>query len=868
MPSANTTPPLASSRVRRLVASALGLAAFHGLPPADAAVRPLAAATSARAAATANTAITPLDNYEQWKSALDTGRGVVPPTFTLTPGFEIETLRIAAPDEGSWVTLGFDLQGRLIVAREKRGLLRFTLAAGSLHVEVIDDTLEEVRGLLDTPHGLYANANVSRGLFRLRDTTADGRLDEVRPLVITRSGGHGRNALALAPDGSVAMIHGDAVDFPPGLRRLTPPTVPKLLPGDDLPRGHLLYMDPEGREWTLVASGLRNPVGVDFNPDGEAFTYDADAEMDMGMPWYRPTHVRHLVSGAEFGWRRVTGRWPPYYADQPDNPPTTLVIGKGSPTAVKFGTRSHFPPVYQRALFIMDWAYGRILAVHLTPQGASYRARAETFLRGRPLNVTGLDFGPDGAMYFVTGGRNTQSALYRVRYTGERVPEPEQTRDELAQHLAAERARGLRRELEAFHGRHDAAAISAAWPRLDDRDPWIAHAARVALEHQPTATWTPRAMAEASPSKALPALLALTRVGPDDVLRPVLDRLTRVAAHPLSGTEARVFVRAAGYAVQRLGPLDHDLKEPLIARVDALVPNPLPELNREACRLLIQLEAPGAVAKSSTLLAAATEQEEKLHYLHLLGGARTGWTEQDRARFFRALAQTGSFRGGAGLPRFLREIKNDALATVPEGERARYAALLEAAPATVAVPLPAAPPRDVVKAWTMADLERDLGNVQRNRNFGRGRQLYSEALCLACHRMGHDGGTVGPDLTDVASRFSPRDVLEHTLEPSRVVDDSYRDVTVTTRRGESITGRIVPVDFRLPILRLAADPLAPETAIDVVKDDIVSYAESEVSPMPAGLLDRFTREEILDLLAYIDSGGEAEHRHFVPGNRR
>ena len=114
---------------------------------------------------------------------------------------------------------------------------------------------------------------------------------------------------------------------------------------------------------------------------------------------------------------------------------------------------------------------------------------------------------------------------------------------------------------------------------------------------------------------------------------------------------------------------------------------------------------------------------------------------------------------------------------------------------------------------------------------------------------------MGPDLTDVASRFSTRDILESILEPSRVVSDTYRHVVVTTKRGETIIGRVLTSDYRLPVVRLAGDPLAPENAVDVAKDDIVSYVESDVSPMPKGLLDRLTREEILDLLAYIETGG-------------
>jgi putative heme-binding domain-containing protein len=796
-------------------------------------------------------AITPVDNYEQWKAALDTGKGAVPPTFSVLPGFEIETLRVARPDEGSWVALSFDAKGRLIIARERKGLLRFTLSDGTLHGEVVNDTLEEVRGIVDTLDGLFVNANVSKGLFRLRDTNRDDQYDEITPLVKTRAGGHGRNALVAGPDGHLFMIHGDAVDFPPALRRLTPPTVPGLLPGDDLPRGHFLRTDRDAHEWTLVASGLRNPVGVDFNAEGEAFTYDADAEADMGMPWYRPTHVRHLVSGAEFGWRRVTGRWPPYYPDQPDNPPTTLVIGKGSPTAVKFGTRSRFPPAYQRALFIMDWAYGRIVAVHLTPQGASYAGRAETFLRGRPLNVTALDFGPDGAMYFVTGGRNTQSALYRVRYIGPIVTDPLPTPWAAERLEASARARALRRKLETYHGRQDRFAVATAWPLLNHPDPWLAHAARVAIEHQPADDWAPAALAEPDATKALPALMALTRVGADKWMSDALSRLTAIPATSLDREQARVFVRAAGYAVQRLRNLEPGARAKLIAALDVLVPT-VAEANREACRLLIQLEAPSAVEKATALLAAAHEQEEKLHYLHLLGSARTGWTEENRARYFRVLAQTPTFRGGAGLPRYVKEIRNAAIATVPESELARFLALLDATPAVFTPP--ASAPRAFVKAWTMSDLVAGKADGKRKSDHARGKQLFGAAQCIMCHRIGADGGTVGPDLTDVSSRFSTRDILESILEPSRVISETYRHVVVATKDGRTITGRVMPVDYRLPVLRLASNPLSEES-VEVPKDEIVSYGESEVSPMPPGLLDTLTREEISDLLAYIESGG-------------
>ena len=166
----------------------------------------------------------------------------------------------------------------------------------------------------------------------------------------------------------------------------------------------------------------------------------------MGTPWYRPTKVKHLTSGADFGWRAVTGSWPPYYPDHPDNTKPHLQSAR-VPHRLKFGTRSQFPVDYQKALFILDWTYGRILAVHLRPRGSTYMGSAEVFLRGQPLNLTDLDFGPDGALYFVTGGRKTQSASTGFTITAQHATarptsrtQPQPTRSRISRPTPASRA--------------------------------------------------------------------------------------------------------------------------------------------------------------------------------------------------------------------------------------------------------------------------------------------------------------------------------------------------------------------------------------------------------------------------------------------
>ncbi|MEM8681177.1 MAG: HEAT repeat domain-containing protein, partial [Planctomycetota bacterium] len=75
---------------------------------------------------------------------------------------------------------------------------------------------------------------------------------------------------------------------------------------------------------------------------------------------------------------------------------------------------------YRDVLFSCDWSQGQILAFRLEPKGASYRASREVFLEGRPMNVTDIDVGPDGWLYFCTGGRGTQGNLYRIIRTENR----------------------------------------------------------------------------------------------------------------------------------------------------------------------------------------------------------------------------------------------------------------------------------------------------------------------------------------------------------------------------------------------------------------------------------------------------------------
>lgn len=798
---------------------------------------------------TARPANPPLgEDYNLWKLALGTNTATAVEHISSLPDFKVELVRSAQRGEGSWVAMTFDPRGRVILAREDRGLLRLTLStnlSSVISVETINTNLFECRGLLFAHDALYANANNSKALVRLRDTDKDDQFDEVKVLRHTPGGvGHGRNQLALGPDGMIYSIHGDDVRLPTNgvssaspLRhyaedRLLPCEWDKHLFNADagMPYGHLIRTDKEGKEWELLAGGLRNPFGIDFNEAGDLFTFDADMEWDVGLSWYHPTRVLHLIPGGDYGWRRGTGVLPVW---SPDTLPSSADIGVSSPTAIRFGTRSNWPEPWRSALFIEDWSYGKIIAVHLSKAGASYTGRTEVFLKGRPLNVTGLEFGPDGAMYFTTGGRRTQSGLYRVTYTGKK-----------------------RQDVATISSRSRSVVPRDLWARLGDADHWVRYAARVQLEGMPVSGWTEGALTEENPTAALTALLALGRTASPALQPRILKRLGSFIGRKLSADQQLIAIRALSVCFIRMGPPESAAAATLRQLCEPLYPAADARVNQSLCELLVYLGSSSVVEKTVPLLSRSIPQEEKSHYLFTLRSVTNGWSPTTRRIYFEWLARARTeFVGANMLPTALNYIRADAEATLSPGEHSGLSNVLATLhnPSVTTSSTPAGEARAFVKEWTMADLE-PLPSAAGKPDLSRGKQLFTVTGCAQCHRLGPEGGFIGPDLTAVTARFDRRALLESIVEPSRVVSETYRTVTVTMKSGAIHDGRVVAEDTKSVVL--AINPVDPDQRRRLPKAEIESQRVSALSPMPPGLLNTLSREEIADLLAWIEFAGQ------------
>lgn len=172
--------------------------------------------------------------------------------------------------------------------------------------------------------------------------------------------------------------------------------------------------------------------------------------------------------------------------------------------------------------------------------------------------------------------------------------------------------------------------------------------------------------------------------------------------------------------------------------------------------------------------------------------------------------------------------------------------------------------RPFVRKWTREELLPELHHAGHGRDFERGRAMFRAATCVQCHKVQGEGNEVGPDLSELPKKVSDgkltrADVLREVLEPSAVIDEKYRPVVIATEDGGVVTGIVVgKTDKALTVL---SGPQAKPK--EVLKEDIAEQVESKISLMPEGLLVTLSKEEILDLLAYILAGGDANHPAFA-----
>ena len=151
--------------------------------------------------------------------------------------------------------------------------------------------------------------------------------------------------------------------------------------------------------------------------------------------------------------------------------------------------------------------------------------------------------------------------------------------------------------------------------------------------------------------------------------------------------------------------------------------------------------------------------------------------------------------------------------------------------------------------------ERVLAHLEEfevEANQAVGKLVFQKANCSACHRIGNEGATFGPDLSNLANRFSRREILEAIIDPSRVVSDQYQSKKILTTDGEQLFGMLIK--------DTSGDYLLQDTSgrtVRIAADEIEEMEESELSSMPIGLLDSLTLDEIMHLFEFLQNGGNS-----------
>jgi len=824
------------------------------------------------------------------------------------PDFKIEVLLKADKSKnGSWISLTKDPKGRLLIGGQRgQPVTRVTIEDGKVvKEETLNLPVSEVMGMRFVGDVLYADGagknsagKVVFGLWRLNDSNGDGNFSSAELLREWQGGAgeHGAHQILLGPDKKLYIVCGNFTDQPKDLLPTSPHrnfaddrVLPRAEDGNGFgagkkpPGGSIFRMDLDGKNCELYASGERNTYSIAFNTDGELLGFDSDMEWDWGTPWYRPIRIFHATSGADMGFREGTAKWPAYYED---SLPPVMTVGLGSPTGVTFGAGLKFPARYQKTMYALDWTYGRVIAVHLVPNGSSYEGSWENFVAPKslhassdktPFNLTGVEVGDDGALYFTIGGRSTQSYLYRVTYTGSLPTAPADLHDQ-----DGSEARALRHKLEALQAHEDPSAIDTAWPYLSNRDRSLRYAARLVIERQPVDQWKDKALAETRPQAAMDALLALARMSGSDSQKDLLAALGRFPLTMLIKDLQLQKLRVIEVSMSRQGKPSGALAESVISELDSLYPNESEFMNRELCQILLALDAPGAVAKTVALLDAAPTQEEQIGYILFLRTIKDGWTPELRKDYFSWWNKSRSnaehpqyvlqwfadvgirYNDGSSFPKFLANFHADAEKTLTAEEQK------DLAPILAAYQPPGPRPRKLkphafVKDWKMTDIQPLLAEVGKGRNFNLGRDAFEVGQCNLCHRMGNAGGSVGPDLTAISSRYQRRDILESILEPSKVVSEQYMNTAIRTKNGDLVVGRIVEENAN----RIIVQPDALKTdRVEVKTADVDARKLSPISPMPEGLANVLSKDEILDLMAYLEAGGRRDHPDFAKPDTR
>ena len=448
----------------------------------------------------------------------------------------------------------------------------------------------------------------------------------------------------------------------------------------------------------------------------------------------------------------------------------------------------------------------------------------------------------DGNIYFAIGGRRSDSALYRVKYVGGESTEP-------ATYPAPTKLALERHELEAGHKPEAKVDIESILKALSSSDRSIRYAARIAIENQPISSWSKNISSQPIQTKLKAELaMALARVAPKEQAL-VVETLSSLDFASLSWQQKMHLIRDYGLVLTRMGDPTESTKQ-AIQKLETNFPSGDQLVDQELARLLVANQSPTIVAKLVEIFRNQDTQEAQVATALTLSEANVGWTQDLHRQYFQTMLDNANSRGGNSFDGYVTNIRQHAISKLSDIDAQQLSGLLARRPKQVD-PYAELKARPMVKSWTVAELLPSAETKLAGRDLVNGKKMFAVATCYKCHRIHRQGGVVGPDLTSAGRRFGTKDLLEAIVEPSKAISDQYEAQKFLMEDGRVIIGRVVNLFGSQYAVQ--ADMADPSTIIRIEVDEIEESESSKVSPMPNGLLDTLTEDEILDLLAYMKS---------------
>jgi putative membrane-bound dehydrogenase-like protein len=705
-----------------------------------------------------------------------------------------------------------------------------------------------------------------------------------------RGGDHTTNCVRLGIDGWLYIGVGDY-----GIREARGADGATL----SLRGGGVVRVRPDGTELELYCSGLRNPFDLAIDPFLNIFTRD---NTNDGGGW--DTRVSHLIQSGEYGYPRLFAN----FTDEILPPLGTF--GGGGGTGGLVIDEPRWPAKYRQALYTGDWGRSEVYRHDLRPDGATFSQQTELFLK--VPRATGMDLDAQGHLYVASwrGGEASVNVgpnvgfVARVAAKGAQPePFPDLRKAKLSRLIellhAPPAVMRLHAQGEILRRGRDPAASQALADCAADRT--RALAGRVA------ALWT---LKQLDGRESHPFLNELRRDPSltEFALRALTDRkseLEGIEATPFADALLSDSPRVRAQAIISLGRLNDASVAarllPLTARPQgSLMPTQTPLQNQPdpdrvvphlAVRTLVSLQAVEAclAGLDGPYWPGALEALRSMHSLQAVEGLirrlstpvsaelRHGILVTLIRLYHREAPYDGSWWGirpdstgpyydrqewemspriAAVLTTAILDGRPD-VAALLTAELARHRVALAGIVGTAAqkadaneTPIRPAPV-DPGNPNQLGNIAYD--DVLRTTVAGKGDPVKGETLfrtqsCAACHTT-QDGQTPkGPHLVDIGKRYNSHELIESILKPSAKIAQGYESYAFLTTDGRTFTGFIVSEAADAVVIREANS-----VRRELKRSEIEQRAQQKTSAMPEGLVANLTREQLADLLSYLQS---------------